>query len=176
MLPTRNAMSAVPAASMDVRGEESVDHRDYYAIVWLDYDEAYIICFSAGVFDPRGARPEHWSRHLRAKIDVPSGMSSTAKRDFYFDVVRAFEDAKAVVLAGISTAKTEFVKFLHRETPETFDRISGIESMPRMTDDQLVAEARRLFARTDHAHLSSCRGQATDHASVSRHPAATPNR
>ena len=152
MLPTRNAMSAVSAMSENIRAEEQ--ETDYHAVVWLDHDEAHVIYFSADVFDPRRARPEQWSRHLRPRVDNSSWTSATAEPEFFFEVAKACEDAKAVVLAGLSAAKTEFVKYLHRHSPETLDRISGIETMARMTDNQLITEARRLFDRTDGSRSS----------------------
>jgi hypothetical protein len=148
MLPTRNAVSMMPVS---IRPEE--DEGAYHAIAWLDHEEAHVIYFSAGLFDPRGGRPERWSRHVRASVGKACSPAA-AKPQFYFAVAEACEDAKVVLVAGLSTAKTEFVKYLHRELPEAFDRICGIETMARMTDNQLVAEARRFFARTGDPRLS----------------------
>jgi hypothetical protein len=150
MLPMRNGLSAMPQ-SVRVEDEGAV----YHAVVWLDHDEAQVIYFSADVYDPQSARPEQWSRHIHAGAGRPSGSAASAEPDFYLEVAKACEEAPAVFLAGLSTAKTEFVKYLHRHMPESIDRICGIETMARMTDSQLVAEARRFFARTDHSRLSS---------------------
>ena len=117
----------------------------YDALIWIDHFEAHVIYVSADISDPCGAKPDHWSRHLRATVD--SRGSAIKSHSFYCQVTKACEDTNAILLAGLSSAKTEFVKHLHRHSPETLDRISGIETLPRLTDGHLVAEARRLFAR-----------------------------
>ena len=142
MLPMRKGLSAMPQSG---RAEEQ--GAIYYVAVWLDHNEAQVIHFSVDVHNPRSAHPEQWSRHSHISADQSSKAAATAEPDFYFEVAKACEDAPVIFLAGLSTAKTDFVKYLHRRLPGTMDRIFAIETPPRTTDNQLVAEARRLLAR-----------------------------
>jgi len=69
-----------------------------------------------------------------------------AELDFHRDVAKACDEAEAVLLAGPSTAKSEFIEHLHQHSPQTFKRIKGIETLARITDHQSLAEGRRYFA------------------------------
>jgi len=121
----------------------------YHAVVWIDHREARIIHFNADASEEEVLRPAHPPRHLHAKVGSAAGTHVTEDPDFYRDIAKACDDTKAVLLAGPSTAKTEFVKYLHRHSPQTFERISGIETLARVTDHQLLAEGRRYFAKAD---------------------------
>ena len=68
---------------------------------------------------------------------------------FYADVASAVGDAKAVLLVGPSTAKTEFMTYLNVHAPRSCDRYMGMEARGRLTDPQLLAEARRFFQGSD---------------------------
>ncbi len=118
----------------------------YDALVWLDHSEAHIIYVSAGLSDPQNSKPDHWSRHV-----CQDHVSTIARQAFYCDVAKSCSESNLILLTGLSSAKTEFVKYLHRHSPETLERVSGIESIPRLTDLQLVSEARRFFA--GHAYM-----------------------
>jgi hypothetical protein len=49
----------------------------------------------------------------------------------------------------LSTAKTEFVTWLHGHSPALAGRLFGVEPLQHMSDGQIVAEARRFFKRAD---------------------------
>ncbi len=121
----------------------------YHAVVWLDHHEARIIHFNADAAAEEVVRPINPPRHLRAKAGSASGTHVSDEPEFYREVAAAFDDAKAVLLAGPSTAKTEFVKYLHQHSPQALKSVAGIETLARVTDHQLLAEARRYFAKAD---------------------------
>jgi stalled ribosome rescue protein Dom34 len=121
----------------------------YHAVLWIDHREARVIAFNAETAEEEVVRPAHAPRHLHAKAGGAAGTHVADDPEFYRDVCHALDDAKAVLVAGPSTAKTEFVKYLHRNAPETLDRISGIETLGRVSDRQLLEEGRRYFARAD---------------------------
>lgn len=143
----RSAGDAGAKGAAAVEGKRMPSH--YHAVVWIDHHEARVIAFNADAADEEIVRPSHPPRHLRAKAGSAAGTHVTDDPEFYRDVCSSLDDAKAVLLAGPSTAKTEFVKYLHRNSPQTLDRISGIETLSRVTDRQLLAEGRRYFARAD---------------------------
>lgn len=57
--------------------------------------------------------------------------------------------AKAFLVTGPSTARTEFVTWPRSQVPQMIERLCGIETLPQMTDRQLVAEARRFLKGAD---------------------------
>jgi stalled ribosome rescue protein Dom34 len=102
--------------------------------------------------DEEVTHPDHPPRHLHSRAGSASGTHASDEPAFYADIAKALANAKAILVTGPSTAKTEFIKYLHRHSPQTLDRIWGIETLARVTDHQLVAEGRRYFAKADRMH------------------------
>ena len=124
-------------------------HQDH-AVIWIDDRDARIIRFSPGpAADGEALRPLHAPRHFHVKTDDASGKAAGDPSELYRDIVKAVAGARAVLITGPSSAKTEFVKFLHRHAPDLFERVGGIETLARVTDRQLIAEGRRYFARSE---------------------------
>jgi stalled ribosome rescue protein Dom34 len=121
----------------------------YHAVIWIDHHEAHVIHFSLDQADENTVRPADPPQHLHSKAGSVSGTHITAEPEFYRDVAAAVTDAQEILITGPSSAKTEFVKYLHKHEHLMMDRISGIETLDRVTDNQLLAEGRRYFARTD---------------------------
>ena len=121
----------------------------YHAVIWIDHHEAHVLHFNADESDADIVRATHSPRHLHSKAGSPSGTHVRDEPEFYGELARAVETAQEVLIAGPSSAKTEFVKYLHKHAPAAFERVSGIETMGRVSDHQLLAEARRYFAAAD---------------------------
>lgn len=124
----------------------------HHAVIWIDHHEARIIHFNAAAEEEEVVRPAHPPRHLYAKAGSTSGTHITDEPEFYRDVAEALDGATAVLIAGPSAAKTEFVKYLLKHSPQMLEHVSGIETLARVTDHQLIAEGRRYFAKTDRMH------------------------
>lgn len=124
----------------------------YNAVIWIDRPEARIVYLAAEAAADDVIRPILPPR----RISLRSGdANEAAASEFYRAIIDALADAKAVLVAGPSAAKTEFVKFLHQHSPQTLERIWGIETLARVTDHQLMAEGRRYFAKADRPAGSS---------------------
>jgi stalled ribosome rescue protein Dom34 len=121
----------------------------YHAVIWIDHHEAHVFHFNAADADETVVHATHSPRHLHSKAGSASGTHVTAEPECYRDVAAAVADSHAILIAGPSSAKTEFVKYLHQHAPGIFDRVGGIETLDRVTDHQLVAEARRYFSIAD---------------------------
>lgn len=121
----------------------------YHAVAWIDHHEARIIHFNAETADEERVLPADPPRHLHVKAGSVSGTHITQEPQFYRDVVHAFADAHAVLVTGPSTAKAELLKYAHKHAPELIERIAGIETLDRVTDNQLLAEGRRFFLSAD---------------------------
>ncbi|HEV7546037.1 MAG TPA: translational machinery protein [Reyranella sp.] len=93
--------------------------------------------------------PDHPSHHLHHKSGSPSGTHDTGEPSFYRDVAAALGEAKEFLVVGPSTAKTEFVTWLHGHSPALTGRLFGVEPLQHMSDNQIVAEARRFFKKAD---------------------------
>jgi len=121
----------------------------YHAVLWLDHHEARIVHFNAYDSDSEHIRPADPPRHLHVKAGSPSGTHITDEPQFYRDIAAALAGAHEILLAGPSTAKTEFLKYLHKHAASAARHIVGVETLDHLTDNQLLAEARKFFMRAD---------------------------
>lgn len=121
----------------------------YHAVVWIDHHEARIIHFSADASEETIVHPAHPPRHLHHTVGSAAGTHLAGEPEFYRRVASALAEAQEILVAGPSTAKTEFVKYLHRHAPPLLDRVVGVETVAPVTDHRLLAEARDFFIKAD---------------------------
>jgi stalled ribosome rescue protein Dom34 len=121
----------------------------YHAVLWIDHHEARIIHFNAEDADSKRVRPADPPRHLHVKAGSASGTHITEEPQFYRDVAAALGDAQEILVAGPSTAKMEFVKYLNQNAAPAARHVVGVETLDHLTDKQLLVEARKFFARAD---------------------------
>ena len=121
----------------------------YHAVLWLDHHEARIIHFNVDDADTERVRPSDPPRHLHIKAGSPSGTHITDEPAFYRDIAAALGDAHEILVAGPSNAKREFLKYLRKHGAATWRCIVGVETLDRLSDNQLLVEARKFFDRAD---------------------------
>jgi stalled ribosome rescue protein Dom34 len=121
----------------------------YHAVVWIDHHEALIFHFNADSAEEERIRPVDPPNRLHIKSGTPSGTHIKDEPRFYRDVASALADTHEVLVTGPSTAKAELLKYIHKHAPQLMARIAGIETLDRVTDNQLLAEARRFFNHAD---------------------------
>ena len=121
----------------------------YHAVIWIDHHEARIVYFNLDDAEERRVRPAHPPRHLHGKAGSPSGTHEQADDSYLGEVTAALVDAKEFLLTGPSSAKAELVKYFHRRAPQAMARLAGIETLDKVTDNELLAEARRYFKAAD---------------------------
>jgi len=121
----------------------------YHAVAWIDHHEARIIFFNADDADETTIRPTHVPRHLHHTSGSPAGTHERGDAAYFGDVTHILGEAKEFLVAGPSTAKTEFVTWLRSHAAPVAERLIGVETLPQISDRQLVAEARRFFSAAD---------------------------
>lgn len=121
----------------------------FHVAVWLDHHEARVFRIARDSFDEatfqRGAH-HHVRRHPNRNAGARH--PDDAKR-FFHEIARALEQADEVLVVGPSTAKLEFLKYVHAHDPRLQARIVGVEAIDHPTDPQLAAFARSYFHRVD---------------------------
>ena len=103
----------------------------YHAVVWLDHHEARVIYFNADDAEEKIVHPAHAPRHLHHTAGSPAGTHDRGDPDYYRDVADALGGAKAFLITGPSTAKTEFVAWLQSEVPLMIEQLAGVETLPQ---------------------------------------------
>lgn len=120
-----------------------------HAVVWMDHREAHIIDFALDEHHEQKVRQHGGPRSLHHRAG--SVGSGNAKEDHkYFDaIVEALGDAQEIVVTGPGTAKTEFEKDAKSRHSAFAARIVGVETLDHPSDPQLLAFAKKYFARVD---------------------------
>jgi stalled ribosome rescue protein Dom34 len=121
----------------------------YHAVIWIDHHEAHVFHFNADQADEAVVHAAHSSTHLHSKAGSPSGTHVVDEPEFYRDVAKSVAESQKILVVGPSSAKTEFVKYREKHVPETRAHVAGVETMDRLTDNQIIAEGRRYFTQED---------------------------
>ena len=117
--------------------------------VWIDHREARIFHVDPDRVDEetlKAHRPVHHNHPLGA-----DGVQAHPEDDrkFFTEVARAIEAADSVLVVGPSTAKLQFVKYIHQHDKAMVSTIAGVETVDHPTDRQIIAYAKKYFAKTD---------------------------
>jgi len=132
-----------------------------HAAVWMDHNEARIFHVTADAFDTLAVRSPN--RHLhRHPIGREETTHPTDAKRFFGEVAHALGEVSEVLVLGPSTAKLEFLRYLHTNARALEAKVVGIETVDHPTDGQLVAYVRRYFRAIDRMRGSppSTRGKA----------------
>ncbi|MCE9659597.1 MAG: hypothetical protein K8R60_13630 [Burkholderiales bacterium] len=111
-----------------------------HVLVWLDHHSAKIFPVGGATAPAAEHLAEH-SHHTRQH-----GSAVRSEHEFYGAVCDALEGAAEVLVAGSSTARTDFRHYLEKHRPQVAQKVLGYESVDSPTDGQLVALGRRFFA------------------------------
>lgn len=121
------------------------------AVVWIDEEEGRVAYL--------GDDTEHGLRtapapgcirvYRRSKVTSPNERRATDDHVFYQKIANDLVSARKFLVLGPADAKTKFVKHLHRYDPRLIARLSAIESVERLTDNELLATAQAHFKRAE---------------------------
>jgi stalled ribosome rescue protein Dom34 len=121
----------------------------HHAAVWLDHQEARVFRIESASFDEATLRdPQH---HLKRRTEGSMAEKSHPDdvKHFFHEVARALDSADEVLVVGPSSAKLQFLKYVHAHDPKLEQRIVGIETVDHPSDAQLAAFARHYFHGAD---------------------------
>jgi stalled ribosome rescue protein Dom34 len=117
--------------------------------VWIDHREARVFHIEANRIDEeilKAHRPVHHKHPLGA-----DGVQAHPEDDrkFFHDVSRVIDATDNILIVGPSTAKLQFIKYLHQHEKNLVSKIVGVETVDHPTDRQIIAYAIKYFAKTD---------------------------
>jgi stalled ribosome rescue protein Dom34 len=116
-----------------------------HVAIWIDRKEAKIFHIEPEGFDEKTIKaPYH---HVTRKAEE-QGNHAGSKR-FFDDVAAALKDAEEVLLVGPSSAKLDFIRYLHMHNEGLSGRIAGVETLDHPSDGALVAYVKQYFHRED---------------------------
>jgi stalled ribosome rescue protein Dom34 len=117
-----------------------------HVVVWIDHREAHVLFFE-GANEFIGSNTTHTHLHHKAN-EIGSG-NAPEDRKFFDAVVISVADINEVLLVGPGSGKNDFVKYVREHYPALAKRIVGSETVDHPTDPQVVAYAKKYFARID---------------------------
>ncbi len=128
-----------------------------HAVVWIDHKEARVFHVqpeTAGHAQPEPVdeatilSPQHLiHRHPKGRGDA-SEHPDDAKR-FFHEIARSLDSADAVLIVGPSSAKLEFLRYVHGHDQKLEAKVAGMETVDHPTDREIVACARKYFTGSD---------------------------
>jgi stalled ribosome rescue protein Dom34 len=120
-----------------------------HVAVWMDHKEAHVFEIQPEkVSELVVAAPHHiHHRHVGGAEGV-KGHPEDAKR-FFHEVAHSLEGVERILVVGPSTAKLEFLKYVHAHAHALAPKIIGIETVDHPTDGQLIAYAKTYFDRAE---------------------------
>ena len=120
-----------------------------HAVTWIDHKEARIFHLHPDATDETTIlAPQH---HLHRHVFERGDLKATAEdsRRFFKQVARALEGVDALLIVGPSSAKLEFLRYLHEHDRHLEAKVVGVESADHPTDGEIIARARSCFALSD---------------------------
>ena len=116
-----------------------------HAAVWLDHQEAKVYQIEPKDFEmTKVSAPHH---HVKQKAEE-QGKHSVQHR-YFGEIAEALRDSEELLIVGPSSAKLDFVRFLHKHEHALESRVLGVETLDHPTDGQLVAYVRHYFKVAD---------------------------
>jgi len=120
---------------------------DFYAIVWIDHQEAKIFHLDVTEIDRLVIRPHDPARRIRHEANSFGG-DRPEEQDFFFErIAGAIIEARAILITGPESAKSELAAHVMHRHLDLARRIAGVETIDHPGSGALVALARIYFRR-----------------------------
>jgi stalled ribosome rescue protein Dom34 len=123
----------------------------YHAIVWIDHREAKIFHFKATEVNYMILHPHNPTRHIHHKANAIGNGDAPLDLEFFEQVTEGIADAKAILITGPASAKSELAAHVARRHPDIARCVVGVETIDHPCDGALVAVARLYFKAEDRA-------------------------
>lgn len=114
----------------------------YHAVAFVDHESAQVLQFDSTQVIERKIH-----EHLHLTRQHASGVRS--EHEFYAAVCDALDGIAEVLVAGRHTGIADFRRYVEKHRPQTAARVVGYEVVDHPTENQLVALARKHFAKYD---------------------------
>jgi stalled ribosome rescue protein Dom34 len=120
-----------------------------HVAIWIDHKEARVFHIHPDKIDEATVTAPHHVHHKHPK--GPEGVKEHPNdaKQFFHEVGQSLEGTEEILVVGPSTAKLEFLRYLHKHDHSLETRIVGIETVDHPTDGQLVAYAKKYFKLSD---------------------------
>jgi stalled ribosome rescue protein Dom34 len=118
-----------------------------HAVVWIDHHEARISRFDSEVTQAthHTIKSDHPQAHLHHKANSIGSGHAHVDAAYLERVAADISDARAILIAGPSSAKHELYKHITQRHPAIVPHVMGVETLDHPTQGELLAHAARSF-------------------------------
>jgi stalled ribosome rescue protein Dom34 len=116
-----------------------------HVAVWIDHREARVFVVATDHVEAQTIRLAQHLHRKNAQLAAGAREHPEDEKKFFHELCRALEGSAQILVVGPSTAKLDFVRYLHRHEASLEPRIVGVETVDHPTDGQLVAYAKKYF-------------------------------
>lgn len=120
-----------------------------HVAVWIDHREARIFHIDPNHVDEETLKAHRPVHHQHPKGPEGAQAHPEDDRKFFCAVARAIDAAMDILIVGPSTAKLQFIKYVHEHEHALLPKIVGVETVDHPTDGQIVAYAVKYFKKSD---------------------------
>jgi len=114
----------------------------FHAVAFVDHQSAEILQFSSEQVLERKV-------HEHLKFTRQHGSSVRTEHEFFAQVCDALDGIAEVLVAGGHVGLADFKHYVDKHRPQTAQHIVGYEVVDHPSENQLVALARKYFAKYD---------------------------
>jgi stalled ribosome rescue protein Dom34 len=121
-----------------------------HTAVWIDHKEAKLFAIDTNTIEHTTvhAPASHiHNKHPRGPFEAKAHPNDA--KIFFHDIAQLLANSEEILVVGPSTAKLELLRYLHAHAHVIESKIVGVETVDHPTDGQLVAYAKKYFARVD---------------------------
>jgi stalled ribosome rescue protein Dom34 len=113
----------------------------FHAVVWMDHQEAHVLMFDREHAESQRIKSRH---HVKSKHG-----HAVSDKSYLQQVAESLNGVHEVLLTGPAQAKIEFRDHCQRHARAVHDAIVDLVNSDHPSDGQLLAMAKRYFARHD---------------------------
>ena len=117
-----------------------------HAAVWIDHQEACIFFIYADRIEEVAITAPSPDQHPKKSENAKDHL--TEEERFFQLVARAIDSTEGILIVGPSTAKLEFLRYVHRNEHAIERRIVGIETVEHPTDRQIISYTKQYFLQS----------------------------
>lgn len=121
----------------------------YHIVVWIDHRAAHIFPFNRNEADHTIVRHHDAAQRIHRKAGPRGSGHVHEDKDYLAEVAEALRPAGEILITGPSLAKTELKTYLDQHEPLIAAKVVGVEALDEMSDNELLAFARKYFSRAD---------------------------
>jgi stalled ribosome rescue protein Dom34 len=115
------------------------------AAVWLDHHEARVFHVDLDGFDEQQLRAPAHHIHRHPKGSTEPHAHPDDEHRLFAELAKALASAEEVLVLGPSTAKAQFLRYLHDHAAGVASKVVAVETTDHPTDGQIVAHVRSHF-------------------------------